>query len=73
MKDNRLSRIKDSLDNIDESCELQNKLTRKLIRRTEALISQQELTNNILISIARSYSKEELNERLDNLIAMSEA
>lgn len=65
--------MEDNLDNIEDAVELNVKLTRKLIRRTEALVAQQEMTNNILISIARSCSKEELNERLDNLIAMSEA
>lgn len=67
-----LGKIKDDLDNLDFSSEEQCKLTKKLIRRVELLNHQMELHNNILISIARSESKEDLNNRLDMLLCMDE-
>lgn len=67
-----LGKIKDNTDNLEFSSDEQCKLTKKLIRRVESLNHQMELHNNILISIARSESKEDLNNRLDMLLCMDE-
>ena len=64
MEKKELSVIKDIENHNQDSCNL----LRKLIRRVEYMTSQQEMTNCILIEIARSESKEDLNERINNLI-----
>lgn len=72
MTNKELKKLQDTTENIEYSTEDNCKLTRKLIRRVEELTSQQCLTNNILIEMARADSREDLNERLDDLIAIKE-
>ena len=72
MNSKDLSKIKDSVDDVSFSSEESCKLTKKLIRRVEYLTLQQELTNNILIEMARADSREDLNNRLDMLLAIEE-
>ena len=63
---NNTSRLSNIDYQTDESCKLQ----RQIIRRLEHIGHQQELTNNILIEMARADSREDLNNRLDMLLAM---
>ena len=67
-----MDKIIDNLDSIEDDVGLNVKLTKKLIRRAEVLIEAQNLTNNILINMARAESKEDLNNRLDMLLAIEE-
>ena len=67
-----MDKIIDNLDSIEDDVGLNVKLTKKLIRRAEVLIEAQNLTNNILINMARAESKEDLNDRLDMLLAIEE-
>ena len=72
MTNKELKKIQDTTENIVYSQEENCKLKRKLIIRVEELTSQQCLTNNILIEMAREDSREDLNQRLDDLIAIKE-
>lgn len=72
MNRENIGKISDCVDDISYSSEESCKLTRKLIRRVEYLTLQQELTNNILIEMARADSREDLNNRLDMLLAIEE-
>ncbi|MBQ9024824.1 MAG: hypothetical protein IJ104_00945 [Methanobrevibacter sp.] len=45
-------------------------MSRQIIRRLEHIGHQQELTNNLLITIARSSSKDDMVERINQLIAI---
>jgi len=58
------------LSNIDYQTDELCKLERQVIRRLEHIGHQQELTNNLLISIVKSESKEDLVERINQLLAM---
>lgn len=58
------------LSNIDYQTDELCKLSRQVIRRLEYLGHQQELTNNLLITIARSSSKDDMVERINQLLAI---
>lgn len=58
------------LSNIDYQTDELCKLSRQIIRRLEHIGHQQELTNNLLITIARSSSKDDMVERINQLIAI---